>query len=91
MNLDWLYETAGIYEGSSKLLEENIREIEILEEKVETEGASIEKLEKMLDAAKRGLGLANKLKPGDKKSHLSRIMSNINVIRNALNRLVKAL
>jgi len=42
------------------------------------------------EAAKKGLGIANKLRnPEDKKKHLSRVMSNINVLRNMVNRLEK--
>ena len=36
---------------------------------------------KRMDAARRGLGLANKLTGPTKKKHLSRIMSNMNRIR----------
>ena len=59
----------------------------LLAEYVETTGVGATELEKLLDAAKRGLGLANKLKnPAEKKKHLSRILGNLNKIRAALKR-----
>jgi hypothetical protein len=59
----------------------------LLTEYVETTGIDATELEKRLDAAKRGLGIANKLKnPIEKKKHLSRILTNLNKIRSALKR-----
>lgn len=53
---------------------------------------SMEKLESMFDAAKRALSLANKFKdPADKKKHLSQVMSGLNKIRNAVQRMIKTL
>lgn len=68
---------------------ENIQE---LEEAVDTSSMNLSQLEKGFDAAKRGLGLANKLKnPADKKKHLSRIMGNLNKLRAALKRIHDAI
>lgn len=90
MDLNKLRELSGIEESCYHLLEDNIREMESLEEAfVKTEGVSIDQLQMMFDAARRGLGLANKLRPEDKKKHLKRIMSNLNTIRAALKRLIK--
>lgn len=76
MNIDRLKELAGIQ----------------LNEAVEISGdASIEKLTSMLSAATRALGLANKLtNPEEKKKHLSQVMGNLNKIRGALRRTIKA-
>lgn len=51
---------------------------------------NIFKLMDMLDAAKRGLGLANKLRnPEDKKKNLRMVMINLNKIRHALAKVEK--
>jgi hypothetical protein len=56
------------------------------------ENVSLEQIEQMLDAAKRGLGIANKLKkPSEKKKHASAVMSNLNKIRGALQGIINAL
>lgn len=52
----------------------------------------IDTITQRLAAAKKGLGLANKLKnPADKAKHRSRMMGNVNKIRGLLGRLVKKL
>lgn len=46
---------------------------------------------KRLDAAKRGLGLTNRLPQGEERSqHRSRIMGNLNRIRALLDRIIKS-
>jgi len=56
------------------------------------EDVTFEQIEKMMDAAKRGLGLVNKLKSGEqKKKHASAVLSNMNKIRGALRRLIAAM
>jgi hypothetical protein len=46
---------------------------------------SIFKLMDMLDGAKRGLGIVNKLKnPEDKRRHLRQVFTNLNKIRAAI-------
>jgi len=46
---------------------------------------SMEKLESMFDAAKRALGIANRLKDSaEKKKHLSQVMKGLNKIRNSV-------
>ena len=45
---------------------------------------AIETLETRFSAARRGLGLANRLKGEEKKKHLSAVMKNMNTIRNQL-------
>ena len=48
---------------------------------------SLDEISKRFDAAKRGLGLVNKLSPGpSKKKHASRILGNLNRIRGLLRR-----
>lgn len=76
-------------ELEEQLLEQELLEnIQELEEKVDTSSMNLDQLAKGFDAAKRGLGLANKLKnPADKKKHLSRIMGNMNKLRAALKRM----
>lgn len=63
---------------------------EILREAAVIEGRSLEELQMMLDAAKRGIGVANTLQdPIRKKYHLGKIFSNLNRIRAALGRMIK--
>jgi len=51
--------------------------------------ASLEQIEAMLDAAKRGIGMANRLQnPEDKKKHLRAIFTNLNKIRAALGQFI---
>jgi len=51
--------------------------------------ASLEQIEAMLDAAKRGIGMANRLQnPDDKKKHLRAIFTNLNKIRAALGQFI---
>lgn len=59
---------------------------DVLNEKVEIpDDASCEQIEHMLDAAKRGLGIANKLKDKEEqRKHRSQILGNLNKIRRAL-------
>lgn len=49
----------------------------------------LEELTKRMDAARRGLGIANKLSGRQRTIHRSRVMSNLNVIRAALTRVIK--
>jgi len=50
----------------------------------------LDRISKQFDAAKKGLGLANKLPKGEsRKKHASRIMGNLNTIRAALRRVEK--
>jgi hypothetical protein len=52
--------------------------------------ASLDQLMAMLDAARRGLGLINRLKnPIDKKKHLTAVFGNLNKIRASLARTIK--
>ena len=47
---------------------------------------------RMLDAAKRGLGIANRLKtPEDRKKHRSRIMTTMNHLRSQLRNIEQAI
>lgn len=50
---------------------------------------SIQDLEKQLSAAKRGLGLSNKLSGDAKTKHAKRVMGNLNKIRAQIARLKK--
>jgi hypothetical protein len=53
--------------------------------------ASIDQIAAMFDAARRGLGLVNKLKsPSDRKRHLRAVFINLNKIRAALARLIES-
>lgn len=63
----------------------------ILNERTVIGDQSIEELMNMMDAARRGLGVANKLRdPISKKRALSQVMANLNVIRGGINRWMKA-
>lgn len=46
-------------------------------------------LTKRMDAARRGLGLANKMSGREQKQHRSRVMGNLNSIRAALTRVMR--
>lgn len=48
-------------------------------------------LSKRFEAARRGLGLANKLPAHERKDHLRRIMSNMNTIRGMLGQVTKSM
>ena len=53
---------------------------------------TLEDIEKMFDAAKRGLGIVNKIKdPIQKKKHASAVLSNLNKIRGAMQRIINAM
>ena len=53
--------------------------------------ASIDQIAAMFDAARRGLGLVNKLKnPADRKKHLKAVFVNLNKIRAALARQIES-
>lgn len=66
-------------------------DLHLLDESVEIpENVSIEHINTMFDAAKRALGIANKLKdPADRKKHMGRVMSGLNKIRTAIRHLSK--
>ncbi len=54
--------------------------------------ALFDEASKMLAAAKRGLGIANKLKdPEGRKKNRSRIMGTLNKLRGSLSRIAKAI
>ena len=82
-------------------VEASIKELEELEEKfypgrhnlnIETDDETIEKIQKRMEAASRALGLVNKIKDRELKSkHLSRVISNMNTIRAALQYMTKNL
>jgi len=82
MNLQQIRELAGIKRSEDEIL---------LDEAVEIpENITFEEISKMFDAAKRALGLANKLRdPTEKKKHVSQVMSGLNKIRAAVHKLEK--
>lgn len=93
-----LFELAGVSNTISEQQELSINELELLEKRfqskydlsVETEEIPVEELQKRLEASIRALGIANKVRdPEQKKRHLSRIMSNMNTIRNAVQHMLK--
>ena len=86
MDLERLRELSG-QEVPHKELYENKRE---LDEQVSVEGVDLFQLERMMDAARRGLALANQLRGPTKKQHMSRVLSNMNRIRAALKRAIDA-
>jgi hypothetical protein len=76
-----LMELAGI--GQSEML---IEAVEI------PDNVSLDQIASMMDAAKRGLGIVNKMKnPVDKKKHASAVLSNMNKIRSALQRVISSM
>ena len=68
-------------------LTEDVHNIMLDEMAMISPDASIDEVAAMLDAAKRGLGFANKLRnPADKKKHVRAVFINLNKIRAALSR-----
>ena len=89
MDNDRLIKLAGIDDPLMAAIRENAK---ILDEAVDMEGADLGDLERMMDGARRGMGLANRLRdPVYKRQHLSRIMGNMNRIRAALQRMIRQL
>lgn len=59
---------------------------------IDTDVVPVEELQDRLEAASRALSIANRLRNSDdKRRHLSRVMSNLNTIRSALNHAMKQL
>lgn len=74
----------NLLESASMLVESNLSAVE------GDMMAQMDELSKRFEAAKRGLGLVNKLSPGPTKSkHMSRIMGNLNRIRGMLRQVEK--
>jgi hypothetical protein len=77
-------------------LQDSVNTLRKLNEAVElpTEGdvfVQMAEVNKMMQAAKRGMGLTNKIKdPGKRAMHKSTVMSNMNRIRAAVKRIGKA-
>lgn len=86
MDLDRIRKLSGQVVPHKELYE-NIRE---LDEAVDIEGDDLFDLERKMDAAKRGLGLANRLTGPSKKQHLARILGNLNQIRAAIKRAISS-
>lgn len=63
--------------------------VRILSEVVEIKDQGIDELTRMLDAARRGLGLANRLTGPSKKKHMSMVLTNLNKIRAGLHRAIQ--
>jgi hypothetical protein len=67
-------------------------EVQLIESVEIPDNVTLEQIEKMMDASRRGLGLVNKLKNNEqKKKHASAVLSNMNKIRGALQRLIAAM
>lgn len=81
MELNRMKELAGV------AISEPEHNIMLNEMAVISTDATIDQVAAMLDAAKRGLGFANKLRnPADKKKHVRAVFINLNKIRAALSR-----
>ena len=81
MELNRMKELAGV------AISEPEHNIMLNEMAVISTDATIDQVAAMLDAAKRGLGFANKLRnPEDKKKHVRAVFINLNKIRAALSR-----
>ena len=58
----------------------------------EGEGSALDVVIKQMQAAKDGLSIVSRLKPGpDRAKHASRVMTNMNKIRGAISRITKSL
>jgi hypothetical protein len=56
---------------------------------MDMDGQMVE-LQKRFEAARRGIGITNRLRPGpDRTKHRRRVMSNLNSIRAQLNKVIK--
>lgn len=54
--------------------------------------ATLEEMGRRFDAARRAMGIVNKLQPGPtKKKHASRVLTQMNMFRNYINALTKQL
>lgn len=82
MDMSQIKELAGIKPSA---------DAQLLNEAVEIPAnVTVEQVMAMFDAAKRALGLANKLKdPADKKKHMSVVLGGLNKIRAAIKRMSK--
>jgi hypothetical protein len=93
MDTNRLLLLAGVKPNLKEELESNIKEL--TEDmsglpSISVEGVPMEELEARLDAAKRGLSIAHRLRnPLEKKMHFSRILSNLNRIRGTLQNAIK--
>jgi hypothetical protein len=87
MELARMKQLAGITESKDEL-DTNIM---LNEAVVIPLDATSDQLAGMFDAARRAMGLINRLKnPIDRKKHLSAVFSNLNKIRAALSRMIAA-
>ena len=89
-----LRQLAGIDTSVMEDFQASIKELALFEKMyqgrnnlgIDTDTMSVEEIQKRLDATARAVGIVNRLRdPEYKKQHLSRIMSNMNTIRAALN------
>lgn len=90
MNLERIRELAGINSHDDARI---VEALDLLEKEyqgkynlnIDTGSESVSDIQNRMEAATRALGLANRLSdPKKKKEHLSRILSNMNTIRAAL-------
>jgi len=96
MDKSRLHKLAGIKVSLNEELQNSIKEMDLLEKMyparerpgftpINTDTSSVEEVQMRLDAAKRAIGLVNKLKdPNARKAHFSRIRKNMNSINAAL-------
>jgi len=98
MDQNRLRRLAGMDTSLMEQYEASVKELELLEKMyqgkhnlgIDTDVMPIEEIQKRMEASSRALGIANKLRdPGYRKQHLSRIMSNMNTIRAALQHMIK--
>ena len=96
MDQNRLRQLAGVEKGSHEELEEITKSLELFEKffpgkhghlNIDTEAVSWQDIAGKLAAAKRGLGIASKMKkthPEYAKPHVSRILGSLNTIRHAI-------
>lgn len=88
MNLNLIQELQDLHEDMSTRMPALDREISSPEQFDQT----IEEISRRFEAARRALGLVNKLSDGPtKKRHAARVMANMNIIRNYMNLLMRQL
>ena len=87
MKLDLLHQLTAINEDMAPMAAPD-RKINNVAEFEQT----IEEFSRRFDAARRALGIVNRLPDGpDKKKHAKRVMTNMNVFRNYVNVLMRQL
>jgi hypothetical protein len=101
MDTTRLLQLSGIYNTTLlKEYQDSVEELNLLEKlysgkhnlNIETNTISVEEILHRMEAAKKALSITNRLTDVEyKRKHLSRVLSNMNTIRAAINNMIKQL